>query len=185
MLEPKRERVEAEDATDRCQGAVTNGQCPMRAEPGDKFCHTHGGVDKARPAASRRYDLRDAETARRFAQMNTPEEIYNLRDEITLCRVLLERRFNMIDDDASLILASPALNQTMLTLERLIKSSTDIEHRLHHQLSKDALVMLCQRIVTMLVDTLEGIPNYAETVDKISTGIAALLEDVTNPEDSE
>jgi hypothetical protein len=89
----------------------------------------------------------------------------------------------MINDDASLILASPALNQTLLTLERLIKSSTDIEHRLHNQLSKDALVMLCQRIVSMLVEILEGIPNYTETVDRISTGIAALLETATNPEE--
>lgn len=185
MVDIRRELVEKDDDPERCQGHVTNGQCPLRAEPGDKYCHSHNGRDRETPARNRKYMLTDSEMARRFVDMDTPEEIYSLREEIALCRMLLEKRLNSIKNEADLIIASPMINQQMLTLEKLVKAFADIEHRLHNQLSKDAIVMLGVKLSNFIADCLSAVPNSSELVDQIVGGLPDIIMTAANAKEKD
>jgi len=55
-----------------------------------------------------------------LAQFAEHEEVKSLRDEIALARMLIERRFNLIKDDADLISACGSLNTLLLTVGRLM-----------------------------------------------------------------
>ena len=142
----------------------------MRALPGDKYCATHGGRDKLTPALSQRYDLTDAKMAARITMLNTPEDIYTLRDEIAMVRAMLERHLNRIQTDDELIRATPILNQLMLTLERLVKTSSDIEQRLGELMSREEAMTLARELVKLFTAAISHLPDHQQIVDNVIEG---------------
>lgn len=178
-----REYAESDDDPRRCQGHVTSGQCPMKALPGDQYCKTHGGRDRETPALARKYMLTNMEDAARVAMLSKPDEIYSLRDEIGMCRMMLERRMNMIENDAEMLAAAPMINQQLLTLERLIKTSTQVEVQLGQMLAKDTVILLASKMMDLVSKAISHLPDHQQIVDKIVEGTYTILDETSGEED--
>jgi len=84
------------------------------------YCLACGGRSQAPARRLRQYLLAKAQDSTRLAHFAEHEDVKSLRDEIALARMLIERRFNLIKDDADLISASSSLNTLLLTVERLV-----------------------------------------------------------------
>lgn len=162
------ERVTDLADPNRCKVTVNgNNQCFHVAVPGENYCELHS--HKPAGAAERDiYYLTKARHRHRLTQLRDHEEIKSLREEIALTRILIEERWNQATSDADLLLACPMLNQLLLTLERLIKSSHQIEQNLGTLLSKSAVVTLGQSLVQLLIEELKQVPNYEEVIDRIT-----------------
>jgi hypothetical protein len=121
------------------------------------YCLACGGRNQAPARRLRQYLLAKAQDSTRLAQFAEHEEVKSLRDEIALARMLIERRFNLIKDDADLISACGSLNTLLLTVERLVKSAHAIEKSLGTLLARTAVLRLGRQICQIIVDRLEGI----------------------------
>ena len=170
---------------ERCKGAAPDGQCWNRAEHGCDKCRAHGGKSTAEEEELSVYRLRDPRYRRRLAELKGREEIKSLRDEIELTRILIEERFNMIKSETDLLVACSSLNGLMLTLERLMKTSHQLEQNLGVLLAKPTIIVLGQTIVTILIEELKGIENYESRVDRITDRLFATLEQTVNVESKE
>lgn len=166
----------------RCQGPKSDGQCQNVAEDGSAYCQACGGKSLAPARRLRQYLLAKAQDSTRLAQFAEHEEVKSLRDEIALARMLIERRFNLIRDDADLIAACGSLNTLLLTVERLVKSAHAIEKSLGTLLARSAVLRVGQQICQIIVDRLEGIPNYEQIVDAVITDIVATIAKTDNAE---
>jgi hypothetical protein len=160
----------------RCKGAIPSGQCLNRAAEGSEYCLAHNGVDRAPARNLRQYLLDKAHDQARLAQFAEHEEIKSLRDEIALARMLVERRWNMVQTDTDLLAACGTLNTLLLTIERLVKSCHQIEQSLGALLARQSVIKLGQQVCQIIIDRLEGIPNYEEIVDGIIQDIIATIK---------
>jgi hypothetical protein len=156
----------------RCEATTQSGQCAHQAVDGQNLCAYHmKDRDVEDKMSLRSYILTDtvlAESAGRHSQV---EELKSLREEIAICRSLVERRLNMIESNADLLAAVGQVNSLFLTLEKLISSCHRLETSLGTLLSRSSLLELAKGIVGTIMDELEGIDNYEEIVDTISEKI--------------
>jgi len=168
----------------RCKAGTRAGQCVCVAPDGSEFCVLHSGVDRAPSRSLRQYLLAKADDRTRLAQFAEHEDVKSLRDEIALARMLIERRFNLIQTDADLLNACGSLNQLFITVERLVKSAHAIEQSLGALLARQSVLRLGQQICQIIVDRLEGVPNYEQLVDTIILDIIATIQHAGNTETS-
>jgi len=166
----------------RCKRGTHAGQCLRVAAGGSEFCTLHSGVDRAPSRNLRQYLLAKADDRTRLAQFAEHEEIKSLRDEIAFTRMLIERRFNLVQTDSDLVAACGSLNQLLLTVERLVKSAHAIEQSLGALLARQSVLRLGQQICQIIVDRLEGVPNYEQLVDTIILDIVATIQQADNTE---
>jgi hypothetical protein len=117
--------------------------------------------------------LTNPEISESAGRHNQAEELKSLREEIAICRSLVERRLNMIESNADLLAAVGQVNSLFLTLEKLISSCHRLETSLGTLLSRASLLDLARGIVGIIMDELEGIDDYEEIIDRISEKIIA------------
>lgn len=154
---------------DRCQATTQKGQCAHQAIEGFELCAYHlRDRDIENKMSLRAYQLTNTEIAESAGRHNQVEELKSLREEIALCRSLVEQRLNMIKSNADLLSAVGQVNSLFLTLEKLISSCHRLETSLGNLLSKASLLELAKSIVEIVMDELEGIDNYEAIVDNIS-----------------
>jgi hypothetical protein len=174
---------EEPDRPNRCQGITSNGQCSQNAQPGGNFCYAHnGGHDRVAEQDQRMYQLLKAKDRSRLAALSEHNDVKSLRDEIAIARMLIEERFNLIQNDSDMLTACGALNSLLLTVERLVSSAHKLEQNLGSLLAKPTLLALGNELVSIVIDELHGIPNYEEVVDRISERvITAMAKAGSNP----
>jgi glutamine synthetase adenylyltransferase len=176
------ERVTDLDDPRRCKAGTRAGQCVCVAPEGSDYCYLHAGVDRTPEKNLRQYLLLKAEDRTRLAYFAEHEEVKSLRDEIALARMLIERRFNLIHNDADLLSACGSLNQLFITVERLVKSAHAIEQSLGSLLARQSVLRLGQQICQIIIDRLEGVPNYEQLVDVIIEDIVSTIQRANNSE---
>lgn len=167
--------VRSDDDPSRCKASTNMRQCNQRAVAGSEFCRDHGGVVRSDPMTKRAYMLNEAQDQAKLAQYAESETIKSLRDEIAICRMMVERHWNMIKSDNDFIARSPSINALMLTIERLIKSSHSIEQSLQSLLGRPAVIAFAQMLVVAVMDELQVIPNYEPIADRILKKVMGTL----------
>ena len=166
----------------RCKGAKPEGQCLNVAEEGSDYCRACGGESHAPARRMKQYLLAKAQDRTRLAQLEEHEGLKSLRDEVAIAVGMLERRLNMVDTDAEFIQAFPQIERFFKTLADLKKSSFWLEQKSGAMLSRTAALRLGQEICQIVVDELEGIPNYEQIVDRIITRIVPTIQRADNSE---
>lgn len=164
----------------QCEGSFSGGQCRHRAEPGDRFCKGCGGKNQLALKSRRQYLLKDTRSATRLAELAEHEEIKSLREEIGLARVLLERRFNMIQSDADLLAACGPVNVMLLTIERLVKTSHQIETNLGVLLTRNTVLRLAQAMCEIVIEEIQSVPGFEAIVDRLSTRLLSTVLQAKN-----
>jgi hypothetical protein len=168
-----------QDRPNRCQAIVRNGQCGRDAQPGSKYCYSHnGGNDLVEANNKRLYNLHKANA--RLATLSEHEDLKSLRDEISIARILIEDRFNLIKDESDLLSACGTLNSLLLTVERLVQSAHKLELNLGSLLAKPTLLALGNELVAIIIDELKDIPDYENVVNKISERVITVIAKASN-----
>lgn len=173
------ERVHPDDPS-RCEGHAGREQCHYRAEPGDTKCLACGGKDLVAAESKRQYLLTNIESRRRLAQFAESEQIKSLRDEIAMARVLTEKRFNLIKNDADLLSACGPLNTLFLTIERLVKTCHTTEQSLGVLLSRATILNLAQQMCQIVIDELQDVPGFEEIVGRVSDRLVGVVMKARN-----
>jgi hypothetical protein len=167
----------------RCKGAQPDGQCRNQAEEGSDYCVACGGVNRAPVRRLKQYFLTRAQDSARLALLDDPEGLKSLRDEVVIATGMLERRLNLVRNDAEFISAFPQIEKFFKTLADLKKSNFFLEQKSGAMLSRGAALRMGREIIEIIVNRLEGIPNYEETVDVIIDDITATISKADNSED--
>ena len=167
----------------RCQGSAKTQQCMNIAEPGSNYCRAHGGTNKAEGEKRRQYQLTQARLRNRLTQLTDHEEIKSLREEIGLTRILIEELLNSAQGNTELLQKSATFIGLVQTLERLIKTSHQIEQNLGFLLSKPTVILLGQQIIHILIDELQGVDEYEQRIDRITGRMFDTIEESTNTEE--
>jgi hypothetical protein len=177
-------RVTDLDDPIRCQRSTGKGQCPCEAQPGSDFCAAHErSSQRADKMEKRLYLLSRAADRARLAELSEHESIKSLREEISLLRMLIERRFEAIRDDNDLQIAFAPLASAFQTVERLVKSCHQIEENLGSLLSKSTLLKLGQSLSTIIVEELENVAGYEEIADRINERLIQVIAEAVNVEE--
>jgi hypothetical protein len=166
----------------RCKGAAPDGQCRNVALHQSDYCKVHsGGVDHLPAEQQRGFLLAKADDKARLASISDKlEPVKELRDTIALTHMLIERRWNLVKDNAELLQACGPLNQLIQTMEKLVNSCHRIETNLGELLARNAILALAKELVAIVIDELEGIDDYEEIIDRITTRLVDTIRDADN-----
>jgi hypothetical protein len=164
----------------RCKGSCPVGQCPNLAEEGSDYCLAHGGVNRAPARHMRQYLLTRAQSQARLAALDDDEGLKTLRDEVVIATEMLERRLNLAQSDVDFIEAFPQIEKFIKMISDLKKSRQALDDKSGSMLSRVTVIRLAQRICELIVDRLEGIPNYEQTVDDLIGKIMTTIKNAVN-----
>lgn len=154
------------------------------SEPGDNHCRAHRGRDLTKIEDTRGYLLAKAHDRARLINLGEEmEPVKELRDSISLLHLMIERRWNMIQNDSDYLTACGPLNQMFQNMDRLVNSCHKIEQNLGALLAKNAILGLAKRMIEVIVEELEGIDNYEEIVDRITQRLIDLIRGTSNTEE--
>lgn len=76
----------------------------------------------------------------------------DLREEIAIARLLIEKRFSLVKNDADLLLHSEDINRMLITVERLVRSANLIETNIQHLLIREGALKIAQELIEVLKD---------------------------------
>jgi len=164
----------------RCKGANSIGQCDHVAADGSDYCLACNGVDRGPVRRMRKYLLAAAEDQKLLDRYATDDELKSLREEIALVRMMVQRTLTMATSNVEAVNAYSKINTLLLTLERLMKTCHALEQSLGQLVGKPALLRLGQRLCQIVVDRLEGVPNYEQLVDVMIADIDAAFHHLDN-----
>jgi hypothetical protein len=160
MSENKFIRCKDDDDPDRCQGVTGKGQCIYMSQDQSNFCPMHGGNRAGNEAD--RIELRNLRLSRakwmtRAKELADSEGITSLRDEIAICRLMLEEKLEGCKGPADLMLASPMISEWVMKIEKLVSSAHRLESSLGQLLDKAAVVQLTGELIAVISDGLDGV----------------------------
>ena len=142
------------------------------------------GFDKCRgclPAAMvkredrRQYLITKIEDRQRLSNFAEHEAVKSLRDEIGMARLLVEKRFNMIQTDADLMAGCAPINQLLLTIERLVKTCHSMEQSLGNLLSRAVVLQLGRKVCEVIIAELKDMPEYESRIDSLIEKLVPVL----------
>jgi hypothetical protein len=167
----------------RCKGASVDGQCQNVAEEGSDYCRVHGGKDQAPARRLKQYLLTKAQDRERLAQFAENDALKTLREEVVVALGQLERRLNLANrSDAEFLAAYPEVEKSLKLLAELKKSNLSLEEKSGATLSREQGFALVRQMIEIIVDELEGIPDYERVVDSITMRILATVQRPGNSE---
>jgi len=167
----------------RCKAASCDGQCRNVAEDGDDYCRAHLSTPPAAPARRmRKYLLVKAEDQALLARYVDDDDLKSLREEIALVRMMIQNTLADAQTNMDRINAYSKVNTYMLTLERVMKTSHALEKSLDQLVSKSTLIRLGKQLCHIILDKLEGVPNYEQLVDALIPEIALAVQNISNAE---
>lgn len=108
------------------------------------------------------------------------DEIKSLKTEIALLRAMIEKRWNMLDNEVDFIAAFPTMKDSFLALEKLVTSCHAMETKLNALVDKGALLSLAQQIVSIIQNRIPSIPDRDEVIENIGNDIAASITKLEN-----
>lgn len=162
--DPSRSKFEtcAEDDPNRCQAVISIGQCHYKAMPGSLHCIRHGGAKDQKKAEKKEVsNFRLLKWQARLEELRSHSSVKSLRDEIGISRIVLESILNKCKDEHDLLMHHSQINQSVLSLEKLIKSCQQLEERNSYLLDKDQLYIIVDSITQI-------ISEYVTDPDKLN-----------------
>jgi hypothetical protein len=161
----------------RCKGSAPDGQCHNLAEDGADYCRAHGGESQAPARRLKQYLLTKAQDRERLAQLAETDALKTLREEVVVAIGQLERRLSLANrSDADFIAAYPEVEKSLKTLADLKKSNFALEQKCGATLSREQAFGLMRFMIEVVVEELEGIPDYERRVDRITERILPAVE---------
>lgn len=140
----------ADDDPTRCQAITANGQCRIQRTEGSQYCTMHGGADSqsVKQRIFRQYRL--AQWQQRVDEFSDHDGVKSLREEIGICRMILESIITNCKDQTDLLLYSNKITDIIGRIEKLVVSCNRLESSMGMLLDKTAALNLASQIVTII-----------------------------------
>ena len=180
------ELVPSPDDPNRCQRLTPQGQCKVASLEGSTFCGRHGGRPAARRASKRQMLLDQVRIQHKLDEADSNDTILSLKEEVSIIRMLIDARLNAaLVGDEDLLRHTPALQQLLLTSEKLVLSCAKLEKSLNQLLSKEVVFEIVRQFVDILTEELRvsKIDDYEEIVMRVTEQMAQLVAGAHNPEE--
>ena len=169
----------------RCQASHADmGQCTYLSmegmDPvkyaGIKNCPQHGGQ-----RAATLKERKDSKVYRLQVWQQRVDEFMetnkhrDLREEISMVRLLIESMFTQCRTSQDLMMYSHRIGVLMLQLEKLITSCERLEKNSNMHMDKTAALALANKVVEVISEHIDD----PEKIDAISGGIITILAEIT------
>jgi hypothetical protein len=164
----------------RCKGATPMGQCEYLSIDGRDYCEIHGHCKDGSAPTKRLYLLNKAEARARLDEMADHEGVKSLREEISILRMTIEEQYNRINSDMDFQLRWPVVQSAIRDVHKLVKDCHVIEQNLGVLLARQSIIRLGQQVCQIILDRLEGIPNYEEIARQIIQDISGIITNANN-----
>lgn len=166
------ERVPYAAHPDRCQTNNAVGQCWFFKVEGSDYCLIHGGTAAQKAKKKRDLDMyRLGRYQQRVQELKDDSEIRSLRSEIGILRMLIEDRFNSIQNETELMAHSSAIADMLMKVEKLVSSCTKIEKQLGELLDKGQIVQFGQEVVEIISEYVNS-----EKLEEVALKIVQAME---------
>lgn len=165
-----------EDHPDRCQGITRAGQCTNLSLEESEFCGSCGGnraVSIAKQASLNNYRL--GKWQAKMERHSRSDAVKNLREEIGILRMMLEERFNSIQDNSDLMLQSHVISDLVLKIERVVSSCHKLEGSMGQLLDKAKILHFGGKVIEILGQELNG---QEDVMDRIADKILQEASDI-------
>ena len=159
-----------------CQHTGPRGQCTGKTVVGSDKCARHSNeVDRIRS-----YRIADPDIRARFDHHVDSDTLETVREEVAFMRSLIEERYSLARTEADKINAFSVIHPAISTLNKLVESLTKLEMQADLILGRDALNLLADDIVTILISELSNVDGYTEIVDRVASRIAEKIANTRN-----
>ena len=181
MAESKFERCD-EDDPNRCLGSNENGRCTYKAVKKDdgsgyyKYCprHNHQAAKLYENEKIRNYRL--DQHRHRVNEFADNEQVKSLREEIGICRLLLETMFNRCKNDTELIMSSNKIQGLVGDIDKLVNSCHKLEVSTGQLLDVEVLKQISNAIVKIIAE--ETSPEVSGRIGgRIMESIVGIVDD--------
>jgi hypothetical protein len=164
----------------QCEYVTEFGQCEKKAIDGHRFCKGHARRPEDDIALGQ-YLVSKRLFGEAPIRHLEADDIKSLKTEIALLRTMVEKRWNMIENDVEFVAAFPTMKDSFLALEKLVTSCHQMEVKLDQLVSKQALLSLAQKIVGVIQEELPPeLPSRDSVVEAIGNRIANAIMEQTN-----
>jgi len=173
-------RLQSNPEVPHCEYITSSGPCTRPKLPGDPFCERHSRrkedeIQLGQYLVSKKL-FGDAPMRHIEA-----DEIKSLKTEIALLRSMIEKRWNMLENDVEFVAAFPTMKDSFLAVEKLVSSCHQMEEKLDMLISKQGLLSLAQKIVGVIQDELPSdLEDRDNIVERIGCNIATAIEEQRN-----
>lgn len=163
----------------RCQHTTPHGQCEYLAVEDAKYCNYHSSGQSQRKldlASKQRYQLDNIQLREAYTRLHDDQAYLELKDEISIVSMLLEKRINTIKTDSDLMMSVGPVNQLVQRLESMKISLMKIQQQLGLVLGKDQVRHLAVKMADILDDELGGIEDKDDRMERILKRICEAIE---------
>lgn len=159
----------------QCEYITSRGQCPNEAEKG-RFCSEHSVT--SHETMLNQYRIAGSLIGESTERHNRNDQIKSIKTEIAIMRAMLERRINTCETDAELISAMPVMRDFALAIEKMAVSCHTMDVKLGNLLSKDALMSLAHKLISIISKYMRPFENSAPTAEEIDLAIESVGQEL-------
>jgi hypothetical protein len=142
---------------------------------GSLFCDRHTDEQKQ----VRNYLIEDARLRAGFERQNVAD-LYSLREEVALLRMMINDRLNMAKSEAERMVAYREIGSWVGTVDKLVNSLNKLDKETSQVLTKDTLMAIGLQIVQVLAEEVKRLPGHEQVIDAVSVRLVPLIENAVN-----
>lgn len=131
------------------------------------------------------YKLNEKKFNARVAKFRQSDDLVALRDELALCKGLIEDRLNSANTAAERAASLPLIRDLLTTLGTLVKGQRAYELQAGEVLTKDALRKFAAEVTRIIIDELGNLPDWESIADRVCGRLASVIETANNDESNQ
>jgi len=168
------EKMDNQDDPMRCQGITSNGQCLNKATVQGGYCPSHGGNNQIIQQKKKRQRLYDLTKYRaRLDKMDDDNQnVKNLREEIGICRIVMEEVINNCQGPVDMLSHAPKISDLATKIGKLVSQCHNIDKSLGQYMDKNDIVQIAQEFVQVI----SGVVKDPDDLGTIIEGIKDVLD---------
>jgi len=168
-------KIDRPDDPERCQTVTASGQCINKSEPGATHCEAHGAnIELAAIAKKEMNNYRINKYKDRLIEKSGSNSLKSLTEEIAILRMLLEERFNSINNNVDLLIQSQAIADLVLKIEKCVTACHKLDEATGKVLDRTAVVDFADRIISIISEEVKDSDALVRVANRIGDVLGTL-----------
>lgn len=139
----------------RCEYIRASGPCQNEAVPPSRFCEEHSTTSTK--TLLNQYRITNHLLGDTMERHVAADQIKDLRVEMAIIRSLVEKKLNMIENDADAVAAIPTVERAVLAIQKLAETVHKMDVQLGNVLNKQTLIAIAQEIVPVIANAFDSL----------------------------
>lgn len=163
--------------SDQCEGMTARGRCPFKHTPNSAMCEMHNGNMIEKSLERKRVDLyKINKYQEKMRHISGHPDMRSLHNEIALLRIMIEDRFNMVNEENDLLIHGGAIADLISKVNVSVMNMNKLEEKLGVLLSKEQ----AETFVDVLLTIIQEEVTDADTIVKIANRVAQAFNGLSN-----